>query len=403
VVDDDDIAFSNRLVDHLQNFEKNGQLHGSHGGWIDFDENTGVIERNGGKSRSSASLLFGSGKKTAHPASFYRTDVMRAIPYDEAFVLGSDLDLALRMATLGLQIGHTASYVTLRRFHSTNVTLTGTSNQASNGATAKARALSTYSWNCIPALEKAGKDEDAEIYCRNQMSFETLADLMPDYVGEWYVYVPLDALSAPPPPQLMIEGQVEGENEVVVATGTALAHTHLTLDTGLMQRLGEIVDGTFCTRRSGLNQPTVFRSEPIRTLKKARKVRDDVSALLGKPAQLCSVRQAEIDRGVPFREWHGLPIGSGERRLRSVSYGSMGELMMETRGIDRTSLIGSTMMVVADHDELEGEHYFLVTPPVRGHDDISRLQHDLAHHGVEFFQIAGNGIRAEITMGGRSH
>ncbi len=46
VVDDDDIALPNRLADHLKPFAADGQVHGSHGGWIDFDESTGVIERN---------------------------------------------------------------------------------------------------------------------------------------------------------------------------------------------------------------------------------------------------------------------------------------------------------------------------------------------------------------------
>ncbi len=59
-------------------------VHGSHGGWIDFDEATGLIERNNGKDRSIATLLKGTGKITAHPASLYRTDVMRALPYDES-------------------------------------------------------------------------------------------------------------------------------------------------------------------------------------------------------------------------------------------------------------------------------------------------------------------------------
>lgn len=401
VVDDDDMAFSNRLADHLRNFEKDGQLHGSHGGWIDFDESTGVIERNGGKSRTAASLLFASGKKTAHPSCFYRTDVLRAIPYDEAFALGSDLDLALRMATLGLEIGHTGSYVTLRRFHSTNVTLTGTSNQASNGAAAKARAIATYSWNTISNLEKIGKAEDAEIYCRNQMSLDTLTALMPDYTGEWHIFVPIEDLTASVEPRQLFEDHAD--YDLIADTGTALTPAALPLDPGLMQKLGDIVDGTFCTRRSGINQPTFFRSEPIKTIRKASKVQQQVESLLGRPVQIGSVRQAEIDRALPFREWTALPIGSGERRLRSAAFGSMGELMMETRGIDRNSLIGATMQIVSDFDEHEGEQYFLVTPPVRGHDDIACLQHNLSSQGIEFFQIAGNGVHAEITMGGRSH
>ena len=114
-------------------------MHGSHGGWIDFDESTGLIERNQGKDRSLATLMKGTGKITAHPTCLYRTDVMRAVPYDEAFDLGSDLDLAMRMAAMGLDVAHTRSYLVLRRFQSANVTLTGQSDQVSNGLAARAR------------------------------------------------------------------------------------------------------------------------------------------------------------------------------------------------------------------------------------------------------------------------
>lgn len=403
VVDDDDIAFSNRLADHLRNFEANGQLHGSHGGWIDFDEGTGVIERNSGKKRTAATLLRGTGKITAHPASFYRTDVLRAVPYDESFALGSDLDLALRMATLGLEIGHTNSYVTLRRYHSTNVTITGTSNQASNGAAARARALSTYGWNNVPALEKAAKEEDGEIYCRNQMSLDTLVEVMPSYAGEWCVYVPLSDLAAPAPapvPAGLIEDHAGGDGEAgLPSTGDAVAAA----DPSLVERLAEIVDGTLCTRRSGLNQPVFFRSAPIKSVRKARKVREAVSRLVGKPVQMGSVRQGEIDRAVPF-QWNCLPVGSGERRLRSERFGDLGELLAAMSGIGRDSLMGSTLSIVADHDEGEGEGYFLVTPPVKGYDEVNRLQHELGRGDMmAFTQVAGNGVAAEITMGGRSH
>jgi hypothetical protein len=80
VIDDDDIALPNRLADHLRPFTEDGLLHGTHGGWIDYDEATGVIERQSGKNRTLETLLCGRGKITAHPANFYRTDVARALP-----------------------------------------------------------------------------------------------------------------------------------------------------------------------------------------------------------------------------------------------------------------------------------------------------------------------------------
>lgn len=139
VVDDDDLALPNRLADHLRPFETDPGLHGTHGGWIDFDDATGQIEVNPGRHRTIETLLAGSGKVTAHPACFYRTDVMRAIPYDEAFELGSDLDVAIRQGLHGLRIAHTESYVVLRRFHATNVTRTGFSKQLDSGGRTRAR------------------------------------------------------------------------------------------------------------------------------------------------------------------------------------------------------------------------------------------------------------------------
>lgn len=397
VVDDDDIAFPTRLADHLRNFEGNGQLHGSHGGWIDFDEATGVIERNGGKARNAATLLRGTGKITAHPSSFYRTDAMRAVPYDESFALGSDLDLALRMATLGFEIGHTGTYVTLRRYHSTNVTITGTSNQASNGATARARALSTYGWTQQANLKKAAETTDGELYCRNQMSLDTLMDHMPDYTGEWQIYVPLAALSGTP---AAVPAIANDESAVeAAATDTAIAVP----DVSILGKLAEIVDGGLCTRRSGLNQPVFFRSAPIKSLKKARKVREQVALLLGRPIEMGSVRQAEIDRATPF-QWKAIPTDSGARRLQSQRFSDLGDLLLAMAAYDRESLMVKTLSIVADYEEGTGEVYFLVTPSVKGYDEVRQLEHGLeSNPSLHFHQVAGNGVQTELTLSARSH
>ena len=201
VVDDDDIALPNRLADHLSVFSKDGAVHGSHGGWIDFDESTGLIERNTGKERTIATLLKGTGKITAHPASLYRTDVMRAVPYDESYALGSDFDLALRLANNGFEVPHTNSFLTLRRYHSANVTITGQSNQVSNGAAARSRALASFDWQRVAGLEELAKTKNADTWCRNQISLNSLSGLIPEYVGNWQVFVPIGALSRPPNPR----------------------------------------------------------------------------------------------------------------------------------------------------------------------------------------------------------
>lgn len=144
-VADDDIPLTGRLADHLACFERDSTVHGSHGGWIDFDEQTGVIDFNTGGVRKLETMLFGRGKVTAHPASFYRRDAMKATRYDESIVAGSDLDLAVRMASMGLKVGHTGSYVTLRRFHQSNMTITNLFGQVSVGVDSRQRVADMLS------------------------------------------------------------------------------------------------------------------------------------------------------------------------------------------------------------------------------------------------------------------
>src|SRR5690606_3982799 len=62
VADDDDLPMPERLADHLACFEKDPTIHTSHGGWIDFDEITGFIDRNTAGDRKLETLLFGRGK-----------------------------------------------------------------------------------------------------------------------------------------------------------------------------------------------------------------------------------------------------------------------------------------------------------------------------------------------------
>lgn len=373
VVDDDDIALPNRLADHMLAFRKDGNVHGSHGGWIDFDESSGIIERNQGKRRSIATLMKGTGKVTAHPACLYRTDVMRAVPYDESFQLGSDLDLALRLANNGFDIVHTGTYLTLRRFHSTNVTITGQSNQVSGGATARSRVLASFDWARIGGLEEEAKANDAEVYCRNPMSIDSLAELIPGYTGSWRVLVPVAALRPD-----------EG------------------LDAELLQKLSGIVEGDLFTRRAGLNQPIYFRSAPINGLKKGRRIKDEAEALVGVPLQLNSVRQTEIDRAIPF-DWKAMNIKPGERVLRSERYSELAELLVLLSGLDPTSLLRSLLSVLSDHDE-DGDCYYLVTAPLKGYDDLRQTEFELERQlKIPFRHIASNGLPNELTLSQRSH
>lgn len=408
VVDDDDIALPNRLEDHLAPFAADGSIHGTHGGWIDFDEATGVIERNQGKARTIATLLRGTGKITAHPASFFRTDVMRAVPYDEAFALGSDLDLAIRMASSGLEVAHTNSYLTLRRYHSTNVTITGQANQVSNGALAKSRALSTFDWPSLAGLEEQARANDKEVYCRNQMSIESLAELIPGYSGTWQIFVPVAALAAPqrdtlqadpddverPAEEAGLQEQSGPPGETVDAT-SLIAQQSDASDLGVVQQLTEILPGELATRHSGLNQIVHYRSATIAGLKKARALKAKVEDLIGRPVYLHSARQAEIDREVRF-DWRLMSIPSGERILLSQRFGDVADVLLALGAVAPDSLLRSALSVLSDYDD-NGEAYYLVTTPIRGHEDLRRVEFELERTlGVAFHHVASQGVVSEL-------
>lgn len=414
VVDDDDIALPNRLADHLQAFSAAGNAHGSHGGWIDFDESTGLLERNQGKARTIATLLKGTGKITAHPASLYRTDVLRAVPYDENFALGSDFDLALRLANNGFEIAHTNSYLTLRRYHSANVTITGQSNQVSNGVAARSRALASFDWQRHTGLEQEAKAGNGEVYCRNQMSLNTLSSLVPDYVGNWQIYVPIGALSQPAKHRSPGGTSHYGASSTQISV-TDPGHAPFTqfnpmlgglaaTDHGAstLQRLLDIVGGDVCTHGSGLNRPIYFRSDVLNGLAEAQRVKKDIEELLGQPVLLSSHRQAEIDRAAPF-DWRALPIGTGERALQSQRFDDLTDLLETIATLGRNSLLISALSVLSDYDE-QGEGYYLVTAGIKGIENLQRLEFDLQRHlRIPFRHIAGNGVATELVANSRTH
>ena len=379
VVDDDDIALSNRLADHLRVFSNNGGLHGSHGGWIDFDESTGIFERNQGKDRTIATLLKGTGKITAHPASLYRTDVLRAVPYDENFALGSDFDLALRLANNGFEIAHTNSYLTLRRYHSNNVTITGQANQVSNGVLARSRATQSFSWDKVGGLQQVAKANDGEIYCRNQLSIDSIAELVPGYTGAWQIYVPITTLGINP------NGQPAGNAK-----------------SGLLDEVLKLIPGDLCTRRSGLNLPVQFRSEEITGLKRARELKHKIEQIVSAPVQINSVRQAQIDRETPF-DWKSVTVPPGERMLQSERFGDLTELLNVLALVAPGSLLRSSVSVLADYDE-EGEAYYLITTHIKGIDNLRQLEFDLERAlTLPFHHIASMGVPSELTPPTRSH
>jgi hypothetical protein len=364
VADDDDLALPNRLADHLRPFDDDGLIHGTHGGWIDFDEDTGLVERNGGKLRTIETLLKGRGKITAHPASFYRTDVMRAVPYDESFTLGSDWDLALRMGALGLTIAHTGSYLTLRRFHSSNVTLTGTSQQVSNGLRSRSRTISVYGARARDYIVRTAPWIDAELSCYNDLSMDEIVALLPDYVGVWRLLLPFTVL----------QDQAETRRP----------------DGSRLERLLALIDGDIATTRSGVNQIPVFCSEPIKGAKEARTLVQAVKDLTGTRPTLISDRQLEIDRSEPF-DWAGFLDAPDSSILVSGRFAGMADALAARGRLPARSLIETVVNVVSDYDA-EGEAHYLATSPIQTREAARAIQ-------TELQALTGASFRFERTAG----
>jgi glycosyltransferase involved in cell wall biosynthesis len=341
VIDDDDIALPNRLADHLRSFEADGLVHGSQGGWIDYDEESGLIEKNAGKRRSIATMLKGTGKSTNHPSSFYRTDVMRAVPYDESLVLGADWDMALRMATLGMRIASTMSYVTLRRFHAANVTLTGTSNQVSTGLRARSRTWSLYNPRHQQALLEAAMENDTGFEATNELAMADLLELLPSYAGIWRVFVPFSALAGGEPGVSLLESA-----------------------------LG-IVDGDVATLSCGIAMPVMFCSAPVRGAGKARRVVAELARLTGTVPGVISERQLQIDRNVRF-DWADIAMPDNGAMVLSGRLGTLAEALETVGALPPGSLLQSTMRIVSDFDD-EGEAYYVMAPPTDSRTDAQEI------------------------------
>jgi glycosyltransferase involved in cell wall biosynthesis len=374
VVDDDDIALSNRLGDHLAAFVADGTAHGSHGGWIDFDEATGQIERNSGRLRRLPTLLMGRGKITAHPASFYRADVMRAVRYDESILLGSDMDLALRMAAMGMRILHTGSFVTLRRYHAANVTLTGTDEQAVGGSRARDRLWASFTRRHVAHLQESGAAGDPDEACRNHLTIEEIAGLIPSYAGQWRLVLPLEVLTG---------GKLD-------------------IDTQRVETLVERFGGEFTTLRPGVDQPVVYTSDAIKGAGRALKAAVAIESLMGKRPSLISMAQLDADRTNPV-DLRPLLTEGGQVLLRSARLESAEELLDVLAKVDSSSLLRAGLHTVADSDEA-GPFYYLISGPHTGAQVVQSTVQALGRTtGLVFDYLGQAGSGNPLLLGDKVH
>ena len=112
--DDDDIMLPWRLERHLETLT--ADVNGSYGGWVDFDNETGVINPLYGKDLNLGALLF-AGKVYLHPTLLLETALLRRLRYNESLRSGSDYNLGVRLLRSGAALKHTGEFHTLRRLH----------------------------------------------------------------------------------------------------------------------------------------------------------------------------------------------------------------------------------------------------------------------------------------------
>ena len=151
VHDDDDIMLPYRLERQLEMVGSG--VNGSYGGWVDFDNETGDLEFHRGKNFSVESLAF-SGGVYLHPTLLIETRLLSLVPYDSSMRSGSDYNLAVRLARMGVNLKHCGDYVLLRRGHEQQITNTAGRFQKVSGRLSGGFARSTFGVNEVIEAKK---------------------------------------------------------------------------------------------------------------------------------------------------------------------------------------------------------------------------------------------------------
>jgi hypothetical protein len=196
VHDDDDIMISTRLEHQLAALRAGDA--GSYGGWIDFNEPTGAVEINRGKTPFSMETMLYNGKVLLHPTLLLRRDVYLKYRYSEHFAGGSDYNFMMRMARDGLSLRHCGQFVILRRFHDSNLTLTTHDTQK----IASKLTTSVLLAGMTEAEEKAGRlvSRNAVAHASmaniGQVAAEEILRLMPASLVHHWLELPFEQLGA---------------------------------------------------------------------------------------------------------------------------------------------------------------------------------------------------------------
>lgn len=119
IQDDDDVMLPTRIEAHFGALEEG--IHGTYGGWVDFDDRTGDLAARPGRQFGLGQMLY-SGGVMAHGTLMMRTDILRRFGYNPLLRAGTDFNLAIRMTMAGVKLRHTGQFHILRRFHGGNLT-----------------------------------------------------------------------------------------------------------------------------------------------------------------------------------------------------------------------------------------------------------------------------------------
>lgn len=210
VHDDDDLMMPDRVERHLGALEAGDS--GTYGGWVDFDDTTGsVVAVNRGKPYSLSNLLFAPGVY-AHATLMLETRLIKQVRYDERFTSGSDYNLAVRLARLGVSLRHTRHVHLVRRLHRGQVTRVDSSTQQSAGRWSTAAVLALMPTERQNALRVAArKVEPIDVGHSDDGAGDLVTPYLPDNLVQKDLHVVLP-LSAPPALKNQLADAVEVED-----------------------------------------------------------------------------------------------------------------------------------------------------------------------------------------------
>lgn len=155
IMDDDDLMLPWRLEAHFESMT--AAAAGTYGGWIDFDDETGSMVANPGKAASLGSILF-TGGVYAHGTLMLRTDVLRAIRYDETLRSGADYMLGVKLLRSGLNLAHTGKFHIMRRLHGHQLTGHDTAVQKTSAVLANLWARNAIESAGVSQLRQVARD-----------------------------------------------------------------------------------------------------------------------------------------------------------------------------------------------------------------------------------------------------